>query len=371
MKSGAQAAMAVTGRFNTLRVTAKTVESSLITSFRLEATDGSKLPAFRPGQFLVLRYPDADGTGHVLRNYSLSGSPDDPMHYRISVKREAARSPDLPVGHVSTYLHDKTSVGDVLVAEGPRGAFVLDESSTRPVVLLSGGVGLTPMVAMLHRLTAGSERRALFIHACENGSVHALREEVCDLVAKRPGLSTHFCYRSPTPADRADQRFDTEGVIDRALLQRHLFLDDYDFYLCGPPPFMQAVYKTLRDLGVVRERIAYEFFGPATVLETDEPKPESQPRAPAAVAAAGAIAVEFSKSGTRAEWRNDDHSLLEMAEAHGLKPEFSCRAGICGTCVTRIISGEVNYFEEPLEELAAGEVLLCCSRPVTDIVLEL
>lgn len=358
------------GRFRGLRVVAKTVESSLITSFRLEAADRSALPRFRPGQFLVLKFPAADGAGHTLRNYSLSGAPDDPTHYRISVKREGAARPDLPVGLISGRLHDSVAVGDILTAEGPRGAFVLDEESDRPVVLLSGGVGLTPMVAMLHALAARSDRQALFVHACENGAVHALGAEIRALVARRPGLAAHFCYRTPTPEDRAAGRFDSEGIIDRGLLQGLLCLDDYDFYLCGPPPFMQAVYRALRSLGVARERIAYEFFGPATVLDkSDEPAPA--PPAPVSTAASGAITVEFRKSGIRAEWQPGRQSLLTLAEDQGLTPDFSCRAGICGTCLSRIVSGEVSYFEEPLEELAPGEVLLCCSRPTTAIVLDL
>ncbi|HMS22115.1 MAG TPA: FAD-binding oxidoreductase, partial [Sphingorhabdus sp.] len=152
--------------FRGLRVAAKIVESSLITSFHLEAADGSALPAFRPGQFLVFKIPSGDPKGYVLRNYSLSGSPDDHCHYRISVKREPSAGPGLPVGQSSNYLHDNVCVGDVLIADGPRGEFVLDEASDRPVVLFSGGVGLTPMVAMLHALVNRSARRTLFLHAC-------------------------------------------------------------------------------------------------------------------------------------------------------------------------------------------------------------
>lgn len=201
-------------------------------------------------------------------------------------------------------------------AKSVRGAFVLDEGSDRPVVLLSGVVGLTPMVAMLHALAAHSD--------------------------------------------------------SRALLQGLLCLDDHDFYLCGPPPFMQAVCRTLRSLGVTRERVAYEFCGPATVPDDiDQPAPAVAPPAPVSAPATGAITVEFRKSGIRAEWQPGGKSLLTLAESQGLKPDFSCRAGICGTCTSRIVSGEVSYFEEPLEELAPGDVLLCCSRPTAAIVLDL
>ncbi len=355
--------------FRGLRIVAKTVESSLITSFHLAAADGMALPSFRPGQFLVFRIPSDYPKGYVLRNYSLSGAPDDSGQYRISVKREPAAGPGLPVGFGSSYLHDSSAVGDVLMVDGPRGEFVLDEASDRPVVLLSGGVGLTPMVAMLHALVHRSTRRTLFLHACENGDVHALRDEVNGLVGQRPGVSAHYSYRLPSAEDRAAQRFHSEGVITRARMQSLLPLDDYDFYLCGPPPFMQAMYQTLRGLGVAKDRIAYEFFGPATVLDA-EAKPQPVAKATAAPAD-GAITVEFRKSGIVAAWDGAAQSLLSFAEDQGLSPEFSCRAGICGTCISRMLSGEVSYFEDPLEELAQGELLLCCTRPKTAIVLDL
>jgi uncharacterized protein len=360
------------GGFRNLKVVAKIVESSLITSFKLEAADGSALPTFRPGQFLVFKIPSRDAKGYVLRNYSLSGSPDDLNHYRISVKREPSAGPGLPVGLSSNYLHDMVTVGDVLAADGPRGEFVLDEVSDRPVVLLCGGVGLTPMVAMLHALAHRSARRILFLHACENGEVHALRDEVNGLIGQRPGLSTHYCYRVPGPEDRTGNRFHSEGFITRALMQSLLCLDEYDFYLCGPPPFMQAMYQTLRDLGVAKDRIAYEFFGPATVLGTEaSPKMVAPTAGTSPQPAVGVITVEFRKSGLVAEWDSAAQSLLSFAEDQGLKPDFSCRAGICGTCTSRIISGEVDYFEDPLEYPAQGELLLCCSRPKSAIVLDL
>lgn len=360
------------GGFKNLRVAAKIVESSLITSFHLEAADGSALPTFRAGQFLVFRIPTGDVGGHVLRNYSLSGSPDDLSHYRISVKREPSGAPDLPVGLSSNHLHDSVGVGDILMAQGPRGEFVMDEVSDRPAVLLSGGVGLTPMIAMLHALAHHSSRRALFLHACENGDVHALRAEVDTLIGMRPGLSVHYCYRTPTAADRAARHFHSEGVITRDVLQSLLCLDDYDFYLCGPLPFMQAMYQTLRDLGVSKARIAYEFFGPVTVLDAEtEPTPIRPTADTAPMPAAGAITIAFRKSGIVAEWDANAQSLLSFAEDQGLTPDFSCRAGICSTCKSQLVSGDVTYFEEPLEDLEPGEVLLCCSRPTSAIVLDI
>ncbi|MBN9237986.1 ferredoxin-NADP reductase [Mesorhizobium sp. YL-MeA3-2017] len=365
----APATMRASG-FRELRVVAKKRESSTITSFHLEPADADGWRDFQPGQFLVFRIPTPDG-GMVLRNYSVSCAPGLADRYRITVKREAAPAAGLPDGVSSCHLHDSVAVGDVLVADGPRGDFVLDCESDRPVVLLSGGVGLTPLVSMLHALAAG-ERRVFFIHACDNGDVHALREEVEGLAASRPGIIAHFCYRFPTGRDATSNPHHSQGVIARDLLQKLLPLDDYDFYLCGPPPFMQALYGILRDLGVARQRIAYEFFGPATILEAEpRPIPVAPPVETAPQADGDNVAVEFRKSGIKAVWDGKADSLLAFAEDLGLSPEFSCRAGICGTCKSHLVAGEVAYFEEPLDELAEGEVLLCCSKPKGAVVLDL
>lgn len=372
-ESAVQHSDAKTG-FRPLRVAGKHAENRLITSFRLEPLDGGTLPEFRPGQFLVFRLPAGTGGEPIFRNYSLSGSPRDSSSYRITVKREASPGSGIPAGLGSNWLHDEVQTGDVLEVDGPRGDFVLDGVSKRPVVLLSGGVGLTPMMAMLHDLASGSDRRVFFLHACENGDHHALRQEQDALVAMRSGLTAKYFYRAPTNADRAEGRFHCEGFITRDALQSLLCIDDYEFYLCGPPPFMQAMYKTLRSLGVDAARIAYEFFGPATVLDADEkPKTRQPTEAPTAdvTVAAGAVLVEFRRSGITAKWNPAAGSLLSFAEDQGLAPEFSCRAGVCGTCRSSLLSGEVNYFEEPLDELKPGELLLCCARPKTSLVLDL
>ncbi len=370
-------ATAAPGGFRPLKVIDKVRESRTITSFHLAPAEPGGWRHFEPGQFLVFRFPADNERGHVLRTYSVSCAPGHPGRYRISVKRETAPQPGLPDGFASCHLHDRVEVGDVLMADGPRGDFHLDRASTRPVVLLSGGVGLTPLVSMLHALAERSDRRTVFIHACDNGDVHALDGEVRALAASRPGIDAHVVYRFPTDADRIAARHQAEGVITRELLQRLLALDDYEFYLCGPPPFMQAVFRLVRSLGVAKERIAYEFFGPATVLEPDEPAAVgAAPAVPAAAtdapaADASSITVTFRKSGRSAIWVDGGESLLSFAESHGLNPPFSCRAGVCGTCKTGLISGEVGYVEEPLDDPGAGQVLLCCSRPKSAIVLDI
>lgn len=360
--------------FRPLKVVAKVRESRTITSFHLEAAEPGGWRPFEAGQFLVLRFAADNERGQVLRTYSVSCAPGHPGRYRITVKRETASQPGAPDGIGSSRLHDHVEVGDVLMADGPRGDFVLDRVSPRPAVLLSGGVGLTPMVSMLHALAEQSDRRATFIHATEDGQVHALCDEVRSLVASRPGLDARFVYRFPSETDHAAKHHDAEGVITRELLQLWLPLDDYDVYLCGPPPFMQALYRTLRSLGVAKERIAYEFFGPATVLDADEailaPAP-TLAAAPLQDAHDNTVTVSFRKSGRSAAWTEGADSLLSFAEHLGLSPDFSCRAGVCGTCRTGLVSGEVEYFEDPLDDPGLGQVLICCARPKGSVSLDL
>lgn len=353
---------ALNGRYALFRVVDRTDESEVITSFRLAPANGANLAPFKPGQFLTLRLH-----GGLIRTYTISSSPEDRDSYRITVKRESPPStaPDAPPGRGSTYLHDHLNPGDVVEILEPRGSFVLDEESRRPVVLLSGGVGLTPMVSMLHRLAA-SERSVHFVHACENGRVHALRDEVTALARLHPAIRALFVYREPTPDDAAAGRFDYEGVVTRNLLQKMLPLDDYDIYLCGPPGFMKAAYVALLSLGLVKTRIKYEFFGPATILEP-EPEPKAQAQPPTSIDQPDYRGGEivFARSGKSAPWGDFKGTLLEFAEHHGLTPEFSCRAGICNTCECDVLAGAVSYAEQPLDAPAAGKALICLARPAS------
>jgi ferredoxin-NADP reductase/ferredoxin len=360
--------------FKRMRVAELQRESSVIKSFLIEATDGALLPAFLPGQFVQVRLTGSDGQ-RLLRHYSLSGDPAERTRWRISVKHQLA-PPDrgeLPDGVVSSHLHGVIEAGATLDVAGPAGGFVLDELGDRPVVLLSGGVGVTPMLSMLHRLCATSQRRVYFIHACENGSVHAFRDEVASLQASREGVLTHICYRTPEPSDVAEQRFNSHGLITRETLQRLLPLDDYDVYLCGPTRFMQSNFRLLRSLGVDEARIRHEFFGPASALELDEVDMPSSPEPSATSEAyeAGMPTVCFMPSGKTSAWDPSCHSMLDFAEAEGFKPPFSCRAGLCGSCASRLIDGTVEYFEQPLDEPRDGEILLCCARPSTAVTIQI
>jgi len=350
-----------------LKLVRKVRETAEISSFYFESEDGVPLPGFRAGQYLTLSI-QANSKEPVLRTYTLSSSTHELGRYRITVKREGAPAdrPDLPSGIGSGFLHDHLSEGDVIPALPPRGRSVLDDSD-RPVVLLSGGVGLTPMVAILADLSQAEPRRPVwFIHACRDASHRALHEEVAALAGRHRQAQVLTVFEADTGAARPD----AVGLVDMALLQKWLPLDDYSFYLCGPPGFMSALYRGLTGLNIAEDRIAYEHFGPATVL-----KPATERDAPkvfvASQSAKDGPIVEFGTSGVTATFSNEVPSILDLAKREGLEVLYSCEEGICGTCRCRLIEGEVEYSTEPIAHLDEGEILTCIGRPKTDIKIEL
>jgi nitric oxide dioxygenase len=241
-------------------VVKKVKESDVITSFYLRAKDGERLPAFKPGQYISIKAKIPGEEYTHIRQYSLSDRPGKD-YFRISVKREDATDAK-PAGVVSTYLHQQVGEGDVLEISAPAGVFTLDQNSDQPVVLISGGVGFTPLVSMLKTLAHTSDRPVTFIHAAINGRYHALRDEVLELASQHPNISTYFCYERPTDEDRALNRFDKEGYFDLQWLQSILKNKDAQYYFCGPVPFMREILRILNSMGIEEQNINYEFFGP-------------------------------------------------------------------------------------------------------------
>ena len=346
-------------------VARKVPESETVASFYLQPEDARPLPRFKPGQFLPIELDVPGRDGPVIRTYTLSDSPNHPDRYRLSVKREPARGPEFAPGLASNFLHDSVSEGSIIRAKMPNGDFYLDEDSERPVALLSGGVGLTPMISMLNALVEqGNRRPAWFIHGVRNGAEHAFGAHVRGLAADHDQVTAHVLYMEPGADDVLGRDYDTAGVLTPELLKDLLPSPDMDFYLCGPPPFMKAVYGYLTDWGVDEARIHYEFFGPATVLKGDAaPKPTR-----AAVAAN--VTVTFAKSGKTVPWDPEMESILELAESVGLFPDFSCRSGICQTCMCELADGEVTYAEEPTSPPDEGWVLICSAVPKTDVTVD-
>ncbi|MBC8337662.1 MAG: 2Fe-2S iron-sulfur cluster binding domain-containing protein [Alphaproteobacteria bacterium] len=347
-------------------------ESRTVTSFYLRPEDGGAVPAYKPGQFLSFQL---DVPGHdkpVVRSYTLSDSPsglENGKLYRLSIKREPAPKdqPDLPPGAASNYFHDHVTVGSTLSVIAPAGDFFLHEDRDGPVVLMSGGVGLTPMISMLnHIVDQGAERPVWFLHGVQNGSEHAFRDHVRQLAETMENVRAHMVYAEPGPGDVLGRDYDAEGFITTQMLESLLPGPDCDFYLCGPPPFMKALYNALLGWGVQESRIFYEFFGPATVLK-DAPAPT-----PVAADSVGGVEVVFQKSGVTVAWDGLQESLLVLAEAHGVEADSACRSGVCQTCACRLVEGEVEYTNEdaflPDDE---SEILICSSVPKGKVILDL
>ncbi len=359
--------------FRDFVVDRKEPESEIITSYYLVPEDGVALPEFQPGQFLTFELDIPDHEKPVIRTYSLSDCPD-PEYYRVSIKREPAPrdQPDLPPGLSSNFFHDRVEVGTRLRVGAPRGKFHLDQESERAIVLLSGGVGLTPMISMMNTIVrSGSRRLVWFIHGARNGREHAMGAHVRRIADENDNIHAHIRYSDPGPDDVEGRDYDGPGRVDIPLLKQLLPFDDYDFYLCGPPAFMKALYCGLLSLSVSEARIHYEFFGPGSILQ-DAAEPTGQGEIPPAEAElVGGIQVAFARSGLTVGWDPACDSILDLAESHGLNPDYSCRSGICNTCISRVTDGEVEYFEQPLDMPEVGRVLICCARPKTSLVIEI
>ena len=353
--------------FRALRVSAIDRESDTIRSFHLVAADGAQTPAGRAGQYVTVRVrPDADGPA-LVRGYSLSALGDAAEGLRISVKREGA---------VSRFLHDRVAVGDVLDVAAPRGAFVL-RAVARPVVLVSAGVGATPVLAMLHQLVAdGDARPVWWVHGARDAREHAFARESEGLLAALPDAHRLVAYSAATASATAGQGkdYDIAGRLDLAALERAGVPVDADYYLCGPEGFMRAIAAALTARGVAPERVVTETFGGVAVtrpgiVEGEHPAPHPPDGAPGA---ADGPPVTFARSGLSVAWDGDRFpSLLELAEACDVPAPFSCRTGVCHTCETGLVAGAVDYAPQPLEPPAEGRVLLCCGRPVGEVTLDL
>ncbi|MBN3763724.1 pyridoxamine 5'-phosphate oxidase family protein [Burkholderia sp. Ac-20365] len=337
------------------KVTNVVDESSTIRSFHLEPTDGAGLIPHVAGQHLPIRVALPGHEKPVIRTYTLSTAPADAL-YRISVKRD---------GLVSSYLHHTLHIGSVIEARAPAGQFTIDAAERRPAVLLAAGVGVTPMLAMLrHVVYEGLRKRRVrptwFFHSARSLKERAFSREIERLAMSANGAVNVIRALSDTDGAREGKDFDVEGRIDVALLCDTLPFNDYDFYLCGPGAFMQSMYDGLRDLNVADNRIHAEAFGPSGLQRR---KDSAAASGPVRVAADQPVPVAFVKSGKEARWNPDSGSLLELAEARGLNPEFGCRGGSCGTCRTRIVQGAVAYTVTPEFTVPDDEALICCAVP--------
>ena len=343
-------------------------ESNTIKSFYLKPESG-KIARFLAGQFLSLKFTLAGKT--IIRTYTASSAPED-EHYRISVKLESKNQPDHDDGLISSYLHQQIKIGHTLQLKAPTGSFHLQTQSPRPAVLISAGIGITPMIAMArHALFEGFRTRnpkpLTLITAAKNTEQRAFFAELTALSEQSAGSIHSFWALSQLQENQqpGDGSFHHKGRINKTFIQAILALDDYDFYLCGPTSFMQDTYDILRQLGTADGRIYAEEFGPASLIRDEEVITINQ--AQEETIADNAL-VTFVDAATGSEmeqqWTKGDGSLLEFAEAHGLTPSYGCRSGQCGACKVTLSEGEVSHHGADTSNLKEQEVLLCCAKPV-------
>lgn len=349
--------------FRPLRVRSLHPESADVVSIVLEPEDSEPAPPGAPGQFLTIRLRPRADDAPVARNYSLSGPPA-PGSYRISVKRE-------PHGAGSGFLHTGVAPGDVLEVAAPRGEFTL-QPGTRPVVLISAGVGATPVMAMLHALAGEqSEREVWWIHGARNRAEHSFRCESARLLDSLPRARRIVAYSSPGTGDRPGRDFDVTGRLSGEMLQDAGVPLDADFYICGPRPFMDATAAALAARGATPDRVRTELFGPREAylsgMFDHVPRPPHPPTGPPGT---GPL-IEFARSNLSVRWDPAFGSLLDLAEACDVPAGFGCRTGVCHACQSGLVSGDVSYRVEPLEAPPTGQVLLCCSVPREDVALDL
>jgi ferredoxin-NADP reductase/MOSC domain-containing protein YiiM len=341
--------------FKTLRVATINQESGDVRSIELASPDESELPEALPGQHLVIRIDT--GSNLITRNYSLIGG--GMCRYRIAVKRE-------PEGVASNYIHTNLKIGDALWASAPRGTFLLADGSM-PVVLVSAGIGVTPLLAMLRRLVSSSNRRVFWFHVARNSAHHPFAEQVRNLVAGLENVHSCVVYTRPEINQRLGIDYDIGGRLDVEILRKQGAPLDADFYLCGPAGFMESISEGLQNWGVAPARIHSEAFGASVEsgCGTDAlspHRPDVEGKGPK---------VTFTRSGLTVGWDASYGSLLELAEACSVPVRWSCRSGVCHNCESGLIEGALRYDPEPIDPPSDGRALICCATPASDISLEL
>ena len=348
--------------FRPMRVSRIDRESVSVFSLVLVSADGEPLAAALPGQFVVLRLHMQSGAQPVLRSYSLSDLPGTGQ-YRVTIKEEEK-------GLASTYLRTRIKPGSSLEVSAPRGSFTL-RSGSEPIVLLSAGVGVTPVLAMLHALAAQkSSHPVWWLYAARNREEHPFRDESRALLKQLKYGHSYIHYSRPGPADQRGVDFDAAGHLAVSAFDQIGVPHEGQFYLCGPPAFLRELTAGLAAWGVAADHIHTEIFGTLDAITPGMKAETHSPHVPAGPAGFGPK-VSFARSGVTLPWDARYGSLLELAEACDVPVRWSCRTGVCHTCETALIAGDVDYDPEPLDPPAQGDALICCSRPRGGVVLDL
>jgi ferredoxin-NADP reductase len=331
------------------------VESTIIKSFYFRRLDNKTLDNYSPGQYAIIRIKVKGSEEEIIRNYTISDTPGT-EYYRLTIKRESH-------GRASRYFHDVLHVGDTIEISKPSGDFYLTKNSLKPVVLISGGVGITPMLSMLEYITINElTRKIFFLHANLNKSVQAMFSRLRELNRRNKNLYLSIHHSEPDNDEQINIDYDYEGFITKKHLESALPKIEMDYFLCGPVVFMEIMFQYLKELGVNEKNIKYEFFGEGKKLGNKPVFVNTNTKN---------HRVKFTKSNKETNWDDNQLSILDLAESAGLTPEFSCRMGTCSTCETTLHKGDIEYDPEPFMEIPEGRVLICCSKPKSNIEIEL
>ena len=356
--------------FRKFNISRKAPEGGGICSFYFSPHDGKPLPPFKPGQYLTFGLDIAGQKKQVIRCYSLSDSPHHPDYYRCSIKAVPAPRdmPDVAPGLSSNHFHDSVNEGDILDIKAPGGHFFMDTTKQSPVVLIGGGIGLTPVLSMLNQIVeSGSKRETWFFYGVRDSNEQVMKEHLEQIARENENVHMCVCYSRPQETDVEGKDYQYAERVSVDLFKRILPSNNYDFYMCGPPPMMNTIVPALEEWKVPEKHIHFEAFGPATVKKT---KTEANKEATSASAASAGVQIVFAKSGKTLDWDPEIGSILDFAEENEIDIDFGCRAGNCGTCITAIKEGEVDYLNEPGAEPESGSCLACISVPMGNLSID-
>ena len=349
--------------FRKFKLVSKIKETKDITSFYLAPHDGNALPTYLPGQYLTFQLNILGQAKPIIRCYSLSDSPYHPDRYRVSIKRVLApRDTSFPPGLGSNYFHDSLNENDIVDVKAPSGHFYLDMTKNTPVVLLAGGVGITPMLSMLNAITeAESKREVWFFLGVRDKTEHVMQEHLEIVAREHEQVNLRIFYSKPAETDIFNKDYHLKGRVNVENFKSILPSNNFDFYMCAPPPMVKDLRNDLAEWGVPKKNIHFEAFGPATVKVC---KKESDKES------ISNISIEFKKSGKTLLWNSKSGSLLDFAEENQIPIDSGCRAGNCGTCLTAVTDGDVELMGEPGSDPEAGSCLTCISVPKGNLTLD-
>lgn len=342
----------------------KICEAENIYSYYFKPHDDRPLPNYKPGQFLTIALKIPGQPKLVNRCYSLSDAYHE-NHYRITVKKISRPDrPENPWGTSSSFMADHLNEGDIIDAKSPSGKFYLDMEKSFPVVLIAGGIGITPMLCMLNSVIAqGFRRDVYFFYGLRHSGEHVMKTYLESIASQYPDrFHLHTCYSQPKESDQLGQDYQHNGFVSVDLLKESLPSNNFQYFICGPGPMMESITNGLKEWQVPDDAVHFEAFGPASVKKTTAPSAEQNQSAE--------YNIKFDKTGCDVKWTGTSHSILDVADENGVEIDCGCRSGDCGTCATAIRSGEVNYIKEPGVPPAPGTILTCIAVPKCDVVLD-